>query len=477
VSDLSFMTATEALSRFRDKSLSPVELLDAMQAQVEQTEQTVNSLVDVDFERARVRAKEAEARYAGHGDAARPLEGLPVAIKEEEAIAGEPRTLGSLTLVDKVAGHTADLPQRILNAGAVVHARTKTPEFSAAAFTKSRLWGVTRNPWNPAVAAGGSSGGAGAALASGVTTLASGSDIGGSIRVPASFNGVVGYKPPFGRVPNDPEYNHDRYLHGGPMARTVRDAALFQNVLAGPSPRDIYSLRPKYVLPETFPDVRGMRIALSVDLGDYVVDPEIRANTLAVAAGLREAGAHVDEVDLHLSREKTNRAAAIHYVSHSWDELTEESQSDLISPYVTAAIKRFEEYAAGGMIPEGFALENELYAEVARVFESYDALITPTVATRGLDADADYAGHDVFEIEGQQFTDPLYGLMTMPWNVMSQCPALSVPSGFAGNGVPTGVQIVGPTYDDAVVFRLGVAIEEIVPMYGDASRRPSIATS
>lgn len=475
MTDLNYLPATEALRLFRERSLSPVELLDAMQARAAETEQVVNSLCNVDFDRARIAAKESEARYSGRGEAPRALEGLPVAIKEEEAISGEPRSLGSLTLVGQVADHTSDVSQRIFDAGAVVHARTTTPEFSAAAFTKSRLWGVTRNPWNPAIGVGGSSGGSAAALASGVTTLASGSDVGGSIRVPASFNGIVGYKPPFGRVPNDPEYNHDRYLHAGPMARTVRDAALFQNVLAGPSPRDMYTMRPKYVLPDTFPDVRGMRIAVSVDLGNYVVDPEIRVNTLAVAAGLRELGAQVDEVDLHLSRAKTNKAAAIHYVSHSWDELTEQSMSDLICPYVPAAVKRFEQYAEGGIIPEGFALENELYTQVAAVFENYDAIITPTVATRGLDADADFAGEDMFEIEGLEFTDPLFGMMTMPWNIMSQCPVLSVPSGFADNGVPTGIQIIGPTYDDAVVFRVGLAVEEVVPMF-DAARRPSLVT-
>lgn len=476
MTDLNYLPATEALRLFRERSLSPVELLDAMEARIAEAEGVVNSLCNINLDRARAAAKESESRYAGRGDAPRPLEGLPVAIKEEEAIAGEPRTLGSLTLIDQVADYTAVVPQRIFDAGAVVHARTTTPEFSAAAFTKSRLWGVTRNPWNPAIGVGGSSGGSGAALAAGVTTLASGSDIGGSIRVPASFNGIVGYKPPFGRVPNDPEYNHDRYLHTGPMARTVRDAALFQNVLAGPSSRDIYSLRPKYVLPETFPDVRGMRIAVSIDLGNYVVDPEIRKNTLSVADGLREAGAQVDEIDLHLSRAKTNKAAAIHYVSHSWDELSEQSMSDLICPYVPAIVKRFEHYAEGGVLPEGFALENDLYREVAPVFDTYDAIITPTVATRGLDADADFAGDDTFEIAGQKFTDPLFGMMTMPWNIMSQCPVLSVPSGFADNGVPTGIQIIGPTYDDAVVFRVGLAVEGIVPMY-DAAHRPSLATS
>src|SRR5439155_672443 len=144
------------------------------------------------------------------------------AVKEEEAIAGQPWTQGSLIYKDLVADHTSAFARRHLEAGAIVHARTTALEFSCAGFTQSRIWGVTRNPWNPAYAVGGSSGGSGAALASGTTTLASGSDIGGSIRIPASFNGIVGYKPPYGRVPVDPPFNLDTYCHGDPLPPGLR---------------------------------------------------------------------------------------------------------------------------------------------------------------------------------------------------------------------------------------------------------------
>ena len=168
------------------------------------------------------------------------------------------------------------------------------------AFTHSRLWGVTRNPWNPESGVGGSSGGSGAALASGTATLASGSDIGGSIRHPASFNGVVGFKPPYGRVPQAAPFNLDTYCHCGPIARTVADALLFENVLAGPHPDDIVSLRPKLELPERLDGIEGMRVAYSVDLGDWPVDADVVANTRAAAEALREAGAIVDEVDVDM---------------------------------------------------------------------------------------------------------------------------------------------------------------------------------
>lgn len=473
MSDLAYISATEALKLFRERRLSPVELLDAIQVRAEEVEPVVNSLCHINFDTARLAAKNAEARYSGKGPAARPLEGLLVAIKEDEAIAGEPWTQGSLVLRDEIANHTEDVPQRVLDAGGIVHARTTMPELGCAGFTRSRLWGTTRNPWNPGQSAGGSSGGSGAALAAGVTTLATGSDIGGSIRIPASFNGIVGYKPPFGRVPLDPPSNFDTFFHYGPMARTVRDTALLQNILAGPSRRDINTLRPKYVLPDTLEDVRGLRIAVSVDLGSYPVDPEVRKNTLDVAAALRDAGASVDEVDLNLSRDAVHRIAAIHYLMQGGDLMREFAKSDLVSPYIPVTVERFDRYGAGGSIAEMNELKADLYAKVAVLFETYDALITPTNATRGLKADSDYLGDEPFFIDGEEFNDPMFGVMTVVWNVMSQCPVLSVPSGFADNGVPTGVQIIGPTYTDEVVFRVGAAIENNVSLYRDPSARPA----
>ena len=215
--DLHYLSAAEALARFRDRSLSPVDLLDAVTARADAVEPTVNALCHERYEAAREEARAAEARYAGRGDGEpRALEGIPLAIKEEEEVAGQPWTQGSLIYKDLVAEQSSVFAQRMLDAGAIVHARTTAPEFSCALFTHSRLHGVTRNPWNPEFGVGGSSGGSGAALASGTTTLASGSDIGGSIRAPASFNGVVGFKPPYGRVAQAVPFNLDTYCHCGP---------------------------------------------------------------------------------------------------------------------------------------------------------------------------------------------------------------------------------------------------------------------
>ena len=213
-------------------------------------------------------------------------------------MAGQPCTAGSLVFKDEIAEVTAGSVQRVIDAGGIIHVRTTTPEFCCAAITESRLWGVTRNPWNLDYSPGGSSGGSGAALAAGMATLATGSDIGGSIRIPASFCGVVGFKPPYGRVPQLPPFNLDHYCHEGPLARSVDDCRVLENVMAGPHPEDIASLRPKLTIPAELPPVAGMRIACSVDLGGFDVGDEVAAAVRAAAETFRGLGATVDEVEL-----------------------------------------------------------------------------------------------------------------------------------------------------------------------------------
>ncbi|MFA4928883.1 MAG: amidase, partial [Patulibacter sp.] len=259
------LSATEALAGFRARTLSPVELMQATIARAEQVEPTVNALCHRFFDEALVAARASERRYARGGDEIGPLDGLPLVVKEEEPIAGQPWTQGSAVYRSLVASRSSVLAERVIASGAIVHARSTASELSAAAFTHSRLWGVTRNPWNPEWSPGGSSGGSAAALASGTTTLATGSDTAGSIRLPAAFSGVVGFKPPYGRVPADPPFNLDCYVHYGPLARTVADCRLLQNVLAGPHPSDPVALDPKVELPEVPGSVVGRRIAVSTD--------------------------------------------------------------------------------------------------------------------------------------------------------------------------------------------------------------------
>ncbi|MFG2821420.1 amidase [Kitasatospora sp. NPDC048365] len=465
MTELAHLPATEALRRFRDRSLSPVELMTAVIERAEAVEPTVNALAERTFEEALAAARTAEARYGGKGEPPRPLEGLAVATKEEQPIAGRRATDGSLAFRDEIAEQTHPVVQRILDAGGIVHARTTTPEFSCAAFTRSRLWGVTRNPWNPAYSPGGSSGGAGAALASGSTTLATGSDIGGSIRLPASATGTVGFKPPYGRVPAMAPFNLDTYCHDGPMARTVGDCALLQNVIAGPHPLDAVSLRPKLVLPERFEGVAGLRVALSVHLGDWPVDPEVAANTRAVAEALRAAGAVVEEVEVGITRAQVRRAAMIHFgsVFGPYVSSVAAEHAELLTPYALA----FAEEAAGfvaepGAFLEGLSLEGEVQAVLGALLDRHDLLLCPTIAIPAFAADDDYTVTKV-EVDGVLLDHYMDAAMTTVFNIASRCPVLSVPSGLASNGVPTGVQLVGRTYEDATVFRAAAVVEALRP--------------
>ena len=225
-------------------------------------------------------------------------------IKDSNAIKGEITTYGSRLYQDYRDEEDHIVVARLKRAGAILHARSATPEFSCAAFTHSLLWGVTRNPWNPDYTPGGSTGGGAAALAAGTATLANGSDIGGSIRIPASACGVVGFKPTFGRVPQSPPFNLDYYCHNGPLARTVGDCRLFQNVIAGPHKADVASIRPKQRIPALDGDISGWRIAVSMDLGYFEVDSEVQRNTLAAVEVLRGLGAQVETVDLGWSRRR-----------------------------------------------------------------------------------------------------------------------------------------------------------------------------
>ncbi len=473
MNDLHYLSATEALSSFRARELSPVELVQAVIDRAEKVEPTINAFAQTLYDEALEQARGAEARYAGIGGAPRPLEGIPVAVKEEAPIAGQKNTLGSLPLRDVVADHTAVFAQRIIDAGGIVHARSTTPEFSCAAVTWSKLWGVTRNPWNTVYAPGGSSGGSGASLAAGSTTLATGSDIGGSIRIPASFCGVVGFKPPYGRVPEVEIFNLDHYCHEGPLARTVADCALLQNVIAGPDPSDVASLRPKLVIPDTLEPVAGMRIALSVDLGCYEVDEDVVANTRAAAGRLADAGATVEEVSLPWELAQINRAARIHYgmiFGPSVQELYEE-HGDEFTSYARRLVEESSEIPKSAFV-EGLELEARIYAPLGAVLDGFDALICPTFAVPALPAE--YDPGDALEVNGKRIGDWLDVLMTVPFNIASRCPVISVPSGRSRDGVPTGLSIVGKTYDDVTAFRIAAAHEERFPWLDAPERRPGL---
>ncbi|MCB2160347.1 MAG: amidase, partial [Rhodobacteraceae bacterium] len=394
-------------------------------------------------------ARKAEARYA-KGGRTRALEGLPVAIKDESYIKGKPTSNGSLILKDHVADHTSPVNERILRAGAIVHARTATPEFSCAGYCWSRLWGVTRNPWNTDFTPGGSSGGSGAVLAAGSTTLATGSDIGGSIRIPASLTGTVGYKPPYGRNPEEPPFNLDFYCHNGPMARTVRDTILMQNVMAGPHPRDISTIRPRLRLPSEMKPIKGWKIAYSMDLGLFEVDSEVQANTLAALDVFRSLGATVEEVDLGWPADALE--AGLTYLRHIFGAYLGQllaDHADEMTDYARAFAETGMQSRAVDFV-HSLEVAGQMYATLGPLLERYDLLICPTAAVPSVPAEFNQHTGSV-KINGKEVNPMLGWVMTTPFNTLSRCPVLSVPSGHASNGVPTGIQLVGRTYSDADV--------------------------
>jgi len=471
--DLCYLSATEALAAFKARTLSPVEVMAALIARAEALGPRLNALPMTYFERALDQARAAEARYMKTDGRLRPLEGIALAVKDETELKGEITTGGSLIHRDHRDEVDALVIERLRRAGAIVHARSAAPEFSCAAITHSRLWGVTRNPWNPDYTPGGSSGGAGAALAAGMTTLANGSDIGGSIRIPASACGVVGFKPPYGRVPQRGPFAFDYYCHDGPMARTVADCRLFENVIAGPHPKDIVSLKPRLRVPERLGDIDGWKIAYSPDLGYFEIDPEVRANTERALDVFRDLGASVAPVELGWTL--AAQSAAMNHLGAVFGAYIKRNlryrRYDM-----TDYARRFAEFSQTITTEELYASMNlaaQMAESLGAVLARHHLLICPTLAVPAVAADHDPHMRG-FAINGRP-VDPYLGwCLTYPFNTLSRCPVMSVPSGFAKSGVPTGIQLVGRPYDDVGVFRAAAAYEAAAPVLDWDQTRPRL---
>ena len=470
--ELHYATAHEVVEMFRNRELSPMEYLECLIERTETHDPQINAVVDRRYDEARAEARASEQRYLGKGDAPRPLEGLCVAAKEEQPMVGRSWRQGSLAFADEVAKYDHPIIERIQAAGGIIHIRTATPEFSCAGFTHSKLWGVTRNPWNTEFAPGGSSGGSAAALAAGFAPLATGSDIGGSIRIPASFCGVTGFKPPFGRVPGLAPYHLDQYCHDGPLARTVADCGLLENVIAGPHWRDNVSLRDPPQIPREASGISGVRVGLSTTLGDWPVDADVAANTGKVAEALRHAGAIVEEVTLPWTMDRFWQATRAHFAAIFGAAIghIEAEHGDLLNDYTRAFVATM---APEMTFYEGLVEETALWDPLGRLFEDIDILLCPTIATSGLQAGNSYVDEPVV-IDGHTVAHHIVAMMTLPFNLFSRCPVLSVPSGLASNGVPTGVQIVGRTYEDVSAFQVGAAVEAAGFGFGSPDWRPPL---
>lgn len=477
VEELCYLSATQALQLFRSRRLSPVELMDAVITRAEAVEPRLNAFAEQMFDEALSQARQAEARYAGHGAPPRPLEGLPVALKEALPVAGWRWTEGSLVLKERVASETHPVAARIMAAGGIIHGQSTTPEFSCAGFTHSRLWGVTRNPWNMDYSPGGSSGGSAAALAAGTAVLATGTDIAGSIRLPAAFCGVVGYKPPYGRVPSLPPENLDHYNHVGPLARTVADCALLQNVIAGPHARDVASLPATASITSHLNADEGLEgccVALCLHLGDYPVESDVARTTRNAAEALRQAGARVDEVALNWQLENVMEAWWLHAQAIFGPRIRElvGERLDLVTPYIHGFIEQMNVEAKDTSL-RAARIESALYAELGPLLQEYDVLLCPTTSVCGLIAGDDY-NDKTLTVGDRELSGYGQALMTTPFNLLSRCPVLAVPAGRTTNNLPTGVQIVGAPYEDEAVFRVGAVLERVRPWFDDDSWRPSL---
>ena len=395
--------------------------------------------------------------------------GVPIAIKDVTPTKGKRTTRGSKMYEHWVPDTDAVMVQRLLAAGAIMVGKTTTPEFAYDSFTQSPLWGTTRNPWNPQRTPGGSSGGSGAAVASGCVPLAEGSDMGGSIRIPASFCGLVGLKPSLGRIPMDilPTV-FDNISHFGPLTRTLADTALFMNIAGGPYEPDIMSLPDKLEFATTFDsDLHGLKVALSVDLGYYSVDDEVESALRAAAGNLAEQGAHVVEVDLSWNR----------HINDAWFDqwgvyldvcFAEDFERwrDEMDPNVVALIEHGRTLSAVDL-KRTEVVRTQQWHELCRVFDKYDVLVCPTTAhpapRHGM-SDADF--------QDQAGDGRYHGLdMTCPFNFVSQCPVMSIPVGFTAEMLPVGMQIVGHRFDDLMVMKIAGALELTQPWAG---RHPPI---
>jgi Asp-tRNA(Asn)/Glu-tRNA(Gln) amidotransferase A subunit family amidase len=457
--DLCFTPATELARRIARREISPVEVVSNALVRIDEVNGRLNCFVFVYPEEALALAREAEDR-AARGALRGPLDGIPIAIKDLTPTAGKRTTMGSYAYEHYVPEHSALIVERLQAAGAIMVGKTATPEFAYSSFTDSRLWGVTRNPWSLERSPGGSSGGSGAAVAAGCVPMAEGSDMGGSIRIPASWSGIVGLKPSFGRIPLDfLPTQFDTIHHVGPLARTVGDARLFTAAAAGPSDRDIMSLPELDLSGPQSTGVEGLRLALDVDLGCMAVDREVEREVRAAAAALADAGAVVEEVDVGFTSEYEQA-----WVAH-WGVYLESIFGHVVPEYADRMDPRLLRIMEAGRSMNAVEFKRlefvrtEQWKKLATVLGRYDALLCSTMTQVARPVDEDDAAWQVEREDGKST-----GLdMTAFFNYTSQCPAISVPAGWNGEQLPVGIQIVARRYRDDLALQIAATLEDVRP--------------
>ena len=467
--ELHFQPATELRRLIDSKQVSIVELTEVFNRRIEELNPRLNAYLAVCPDQAMEQAREAQDALQ-RGDSLGPLHGIPVSVKDLEMTRGIPTTVGSALFRDRTPEVDSVVVERLRQAGAIILGKTNTPEFGLSGTTENKVADACRNPWNTDCTPGGSSGGAGSALAAGLCALATGSDGGGSIRIPASFSGVFGIKPSQGRVPRyggygTPSANH--FSQSGPMSRTVADTALLLQVMAGQDPRDPTSMRD---VPSDFSaglegGIRGWKVAWSPDFGYAAVDPEVAAITREAAQVFQELGAEVQETTLQLEDPFPafwDVFATASYTSYS--HLFEEHRDD----FTDYGLRSMEHGASvtGADLSRALLRVDQLRRQMEIFFDDYDLLLTPTMAVPAFPI-----GQRPAEIGGRQ-VEPFWGFLpfTYPINMTGQT-ASSVPCGFSSQGMPIGLHVVAPRGTEARVLQASAAFEAARPW---AQHRPPV---
>ncbi|WP_083864981.1 amidase [Nocardia brevicatena] len=443
------MTAVELVSAYAAGALSPVEATEAVLSSIAERDPELNAYCLVDNERALVQAKESEARWQS-GHARGLLDGVPVSIKDVFLTEGWPTRRGS-TCIDPSGPWQVDSPvaARLREDGMVLVGKTTTPEIAWKAVTDSPLTGITRNPADPATTAGGSSGGSAAAVAAGMGPVSVGTDGGGSVRIPAAFCGVVGFKPTHGRIPLWPAGPFGPLAHGGPLTRTVEDSALLMDILALPDPRDPTTLAPTVA---TFRgqiqrDVRGVTVAYSPTLGYADVDPEVAEVVGRAVRALDDAGLRVDFADPGFTDPRV--AFELLWAAGAATMLAKfpPDSRDRVDPGLRQVWEYGETIGAVDYL-DARAVATDLGITMGAFHLAFDLLITPTVPIPAF-----AAGHDVPPDSGLTGW-PQWTPFTYPFNLTQQ-PALAIPAGRTSTGMPVGLQIIGPRHSDDLVLAVG----------------------
>lgn len=461
MTDLTKLTARAAVDLLRRREVSPLEMIDAAVARIEATDGFLNALPTLCVDRARTHAERiVEAGpEAGHGPSW--LGGLPIAVKDLNDVAGVKTTYGSPLFADHVPDRSDIMVDTLERNGAIVIAKANAPEFGHGATTFNEVFGKTRNPWNTAMTCGGSSGGSAVAVATGQTWLATGSDLGCSLRTPAAFCSVVGLRPSPGRVARGPtRLPYDNLWVQGPMARTVADTALMLDAMVGAHPADPISLAaPKEPFLQAVDDpTPPERVAYSADLNGLTpVEAEVAEVCAAAAQRFSELGAVVEEAcpDLGDARDIFHVLRANQFVG-DLAPIVEENRSQ-VKPEVVWNLEEGYKLTAENLAAAERA-RGRLYARVVKFFETYDLLVTPATVVSPFDVDI----RAIDEVAGHRFEN-YFDWYTIAYAItVTSLPALSLPCGFTGNGLPVGLQVVGPPRGEAPLLSAAGLMEDVL---------------